>query len=211
MDRTRPATKTPIEWEAPAGARADWLMGAGATRAERGLIWAGALIGVAFVLSQWAVGQPGGWAWWQYVVAGVIAFDLVGGAVSNAAGSTKRQYFGPLSGPPTGIARLARDPVAFAALHVYPFLIVALFPGGTWAWAAATYAAMLLSVVLVDRIVPRYLQRPVAMLLFCVAVLASAIAASTPPGWGWFVVVYLAKLVLAHAVREEPYRPAPGT
>jgi hypothetical protein len=211
MNRARPLTSTIIEWDAPAGAKADWLMGAGATRAEQGLIWAASLIGVGFVAAQCALGLPGGWQWWQYLVAAVVAFDLVGGAVSNAASSTKRQYFGPLATPPTGLARIARSPVGFAALHVYPFLIVALFPGGTLAWAVGAYAAMLLSVVLVDRVVPQYLQRPVAMLLFSAAMLVSALSDWAPPGWAWFVIVYLSKLVLAHAVKEEPYRPAPGT
>ncbi len=48
------------------------------------------------------------------------------------------------------------------------------------------------------------------MLLFVGAVVGLAFMAS-PPGWAWLRAVFLAKLLLAHAVREEPYRPAPGS
>lgn len=30
---------------------------------------------------------------------------------------------------------------------------------------------------------------------------------AAPEGWAWFVPVFVAKLVVGHAVREEPYRP----
>ena len=201
---------TVIEWTAPDKARADWLMGAGATRAERAVIWAGSFVGSALVLFMYFRTEPGEWALWQYVLAGLLAWDLFGGAVSNAASSTKRQYFGPDFAQAGGIGRIVRAPVIFTALHVYPFIVVALFPGGSWAWAVAMYVGAVASAVVVDRVVPPYLQRPVAMLAF-VTVLLLSLYLTAPPGWAWFPAVYLAKLVLAHAVREEPYRPAPGT
>lgn len=200
-----------IEWSVPPGAKQDWLVGAGATRGERTLVWLGSLAGLALIIWQWVTGNPGGWMWWQHLVAAVVAADLVGGAVSNAASSTKRQYCQPVPTDSRPLIRLLRSPVGFASLHVYPFLIVALFPEVSWVWATITYVAMLASVVVVDRLVPGYLQRPTAMLLFVAIVLASSAVDATPPGWGWFPVVYLAKLLLAHAVREVPYRPAPGT
>lgn len=204
------STGTVIAWAVPAGARADWLMGAGATRAERAVIWAGSLVGVGVVAVMGVRGDPGGWAWWQYVLAALLALDLFGGAVSNAANSTKRQYYGPDFAQAGGIGRIVRAPVVFTSLHVYPFLIVALFPGGSWAWAATMYGIAVAGAVIVDRLVPRYLQRPVAMLVFILALLVPLFL-HAPPGWAWFPVVYLAKLVLAHAVREEPYRPAVDT
>lgn len=199
-----------IEWSVPTGARADWLMGAGATRPERAAIWAGSLVGIALVAIMYVQGEPGTWAVWQYLVAGLIAWDLFGGAVSNAASSTKRQYFGPDFAEAGRIGRIVRSPVLFTALHVYPFFVVALYPGGSWIWAAALYLGAVAGAGVVDRLVPQYLQRPAAMLVF-VVVLLPPVSWAAPPGWEWFPVVYLAKLVLAHAVREEPYRPAPGT
>lgn len=201
---------TAIEWSAPPGARSDWLMGAGATRAERVVIWVGSLVGVALVAAMYVRGEPGDWAAWQYVLAALVACDLFGGAVSNAANSTKRQYFGPDFAHPTGIHRIARQPVAFTALHVYPFVIVGLFPGGSWTWAIVMYGIVLVSAVVLDGVVADYLQRPVAMLIFISAVVLSLYLVA-PPGWAWFPIIFTAKLVLAHAVREEPYRPKAGT
>lgn len=201
---------TVIEWRIPSGAAPNWLMGAASTRAERALIWAGSGFGVAWVLAQWVWGVPGSWSTWQYLLAAIIAFDLFGGAVSNAASSTKRQYFGPDSADTPGLARVLRRPVLFTALHVYPFIIMALYPGGSWRWAFAVYFGTLGSVVVVDSTTPCYLQRPTAMLLFCVVFVVTS-SLMGPPGWGWFVAVFLAKLLLAHSVREEPYRPNRGT
>lgn len=201
---------TVIDWSVPEGARPDWLMGAGATSAERAVSSLAGLVGIVFIGVLWVLGEPGGWAWWQYLVAAVLAADLVGGAVSNAASSTKRQYFGSESTATRGLQRILREPLAFTALHVYPFVIVALYPGGTWLWAAVVYGGTVLGVLVADRLVPTYMQRPVAMLAFS-AVFLLSLGLQAPPGWEWFTVVYLAKLLLAHCVREEPYRPRMGT
>ncbi|CAB4555359.1 unannotated protein [freshwater metagenome] len=199
-----------IEWNAPDGARANWLRGAGATRAELTIMWAGALVGIGYVAVMYARSDPGDWSWWQYALAAFLAWDLVGGAVSNASNSTKRQYFGAGFAHVGGAARIIRAPIAFTALHLHPFLIVALYPHGTWGWAIGMYVGAVVGAVLVDRVVPQYLQRPAAMLVFCTVMLWSR-SWTAPPGWEWFAAIFLAKLILAHAVREEPYRPAPGT
>lgn len=198
-----------IAWKVPQNARPDWLIGAGATRAERAVAWVGSLVGVALVVAMFMRGEPGGWTWWQYLLAALLAWDLFGGAVANAASSTKRQYFGPDFADAGGVTRIVRAPIAFTALHIYPFIIVALFPGGSWTWAITMYVIAVGGALIVDRVVPRYLQRPVAMLIF-VSALSFSLLLVAPPGWAWFPVVYLAKLLLAHAVREEPYRPNPG-
>jgi hypothetical protein len=62
-------------------------------------------------------------------------------------------------------------------------------------------------VTLLDQWCPVYLQRPVAMLVLVAAVVGNALV-SAPEGWAWFIPVLMAKLVVGHAVREEPYRPA---
>jgi hypothetical protein len=45
-----------------------------------------------------------------------------------------------------------------------------------------------------------------AMFVFTGAMLLQSVI-SAPAGWALFVPVFLAKLVLAHAVREGSYRP----
>lgn len=195
----------PVSWVVPGG-KQDWLVGTGATRAERTLMWAASLGGVALYGWAWTTDQYQ-WGWWQYLLAMVVAADLFGGAVANATNSAKRQYFGPLSPDAGPAGRLVHRQLLFAAMHVYPFLVVGLFPGGTWIWAIVVYGGMLASVTLLDRWCPVYLQRPVAVLILVAAIVGNALVAA-PEGWAWFIPVFVAKLVVGHAVREEPYRPA---
>jgi len=103
----------PTSWEVPGG-KQDWLVGTGATRAERTLMWAASLGGVALYGWAWATDQYQ-WRWWQYLLAMVVAADLFGGAVANATNSAKRQYFGPLS--PDAVARVRSAPIA--RLHAW--------------------------------------------------------------------------------------------
>lgn len=200
----RPAHGAPgfvVDWRVPAG-RADWLVGAGATRGERvtvGLATAAGLVGV--------VGSAGAWTWWQWALVLVLAVDVLGGVTANALGSAKRQYHGPSGAPGSRGGRLLRSTPVFTAAHVHPFLVALLLPGAGWGWAAFWYAGCLGSVLLV-RAVPLHLQRPAAFgALATLLVAAPAVAA--PDGLAWFGPVLALKLVAAHAVREEPYRPAP--
>ncbi len=206
LDRPEPV----IDWRIPAGASDDWLYGAGATRAERGLVNAAAAIGVA-LFAWYGITDRYGWAWWQVVLGAVLAIDLFGGAVANALGAAKRQYFGAPRASEGRSARLLRSPIAFAAFHLHPFLVTWVYgvDAVAWWWAGGQYAAAVVGSLLVEA-VPPYLARPGAMLLFLGAIVALGFVPA-PPGWAWLPVVFLAKLLLAHAVREEPYRPAPGT
>lgn len=195
---------THVDWTVPKGAPSS-LFGAGALREEKALALTTAVVGTGAVLVH--AGVTGvGWTSWQYVLAAVIALDLLGGVVANGLNSAKRAHFA--SQHPagrSGAARLTRRPVLFAALHLQPVAVGLLFPGaGVW-WGTAWYLAVLASVVAV-RLAPLYLQRPVALGLCVAAVLASAML-HAPAGFAWLPVVMVLKLPLAHAVQEEPYRP----
>jgi hypothetical protein len=200
------ATSFAIDNRLPVGARADWLIGAGATPAEKVLMYGTAVAGAALVWFLWQREGVTGWSWWQVGLALLFALDLFGGAMSNAASSTKRQYQAPLPPRASPLARLAHSPMGFSALHIYPFVVVALYPGGSLWWAIGWYAAMLVAVYLLTYVTPGYLQRPAAMTIFVVSV-PIALAFESPPGWAWLPFVFTAKLVLGHAVHEEAYRP----
>ncbi len=204
MDQRPKREHFAIDGALPVGVRANWLTGAGATRAELTLVYASAVAGAALVWWFFQRAQP--WAVWQELLALAITADLFGGAVANALSSTKRQYQAPLLAGAKPWVHLVRNPVWFTALHVYPLIAVGLYPGGSWWWGIGWYAATLLSVILVARIVPGYLQRPAAMAIFVIAI-PIAIEFPGPAGWSWLPPVLLAKLLLAHAVHEEPYRP----
>lgn len=200
-----PRTPSAIDWTPP-DAPPDGLYGSGARREEKALVLATAGVGTAAVLASVHLGSPGAWAAWQYLVAAVVAFDLLGGVVANGLNTAKRDHFGPEA--PSGATRtgrLLRRPVLFAALHVQPVAVGLLFPGADPWWGPAWYAATLAAVVAVRR-APLYLQRPVA-LAACVGVAVLGPLATAPTGFAWLPVVMVLKLALAHAVQEEPYRP----
>ncbi len=192
-----------VSWRMPAG-RPDWLMGTGVTAVERGLVWAAAVAGLG-VVALVALAKGVVWSWAQWLLVAVVVLDVVGGVAANALGSAKRFYHSP---PPAGAGRLRRllhHPVGFTAAHLHPFVLAALLPGGTWAWATGWYLGCLLAVVAVGRI-PIHLARPLASALVALLVLAAPLL-TAPDGLGWFGPVLALKLVLSHAVREEPYRP----
>ena len=193
-----------IQDDIPLGARPNWLTGAGATRAERALVYASAVAGVAIVWWFFQRSEP--WAAWQVAIAVLITADLFGGAVANALSSTKRQYQAPLTTKVRPWVHLVRNPTWFTALHLYPVIVVALYPGGTWVWGIGWYVAVVVSVFVVAQLAPGYLQRPTAMAIFALAI-PFALAMPGPPGWSWLPPILLAKLLLAHAVHEESYRP----
>jgi hypothetical protein len=54
---------------------------------------------------------------------------------------------------------------------------------------------------------PLYLRRPLAFGLLAFSFLLNTYALEPTPGLEWFVPFLLLKLVVAHLLREEPYRP----
>ncbi len=201
----RPAPGAPafvVDWQVPAG-EANWLTGAGTTRGERATVWVGTVLGVAAVA--WLA--PEGWTWWQWTSVVVLAVDLLGGVVANALATAKRQYHGrPAAQVPRPSARLLRNSTVFAAAHLHPFVVALVLPDGSWRWAAFWYVGCVVPVLVVQR-VPLHLQRPVAFAAVAVLLVAQPVVAA-PAGLAWFGPVLAVKLVAAHAVREEPYRPA---
>jgi hypothetical protein len=192
----------PVDWVVPPGPR-DWLLGTGATRGERVVVWATTALCVAALV----VTVPASWSWLAWLVVLLVTLDVTGGVAANALGSAKRLYHAPLDPPVTRLDRVLHDHLAFTAMHVHPFVLAVAVPDASWVWALWWYLVPLGGVVLV-RSVPVYLQRPVALGVAAVALVAAPLV-DAPEGLAWFGPVMVLKLVVAHAVREEPYRPAP--
>jgi hypothetical protein len=202
MANFRQAVK--VDWTLPGG-RPDWLLGTGAVPAERLLVWVAAGLAAGAAVAVAAV-QDVAWSWWQWLFLLVLTVDVAGGVPANALGSAKRFYHSPV---PAGLRlpqRVVRSHVGFAALHVHPFLLAALYPDAPWAWATAWYVLSLAGTAAVIS-VPLYLRRPLAAAVVTVALIAAPLL-DAPTGLTWFGPVLVLKLVAAHAVREEPYRPA---
>lgn len=193
----------PTEWAIPAG-RSDWLLGTGATRTERALVWTLAIAGMSIAIAMLASETPR-WSWWQWLLVVALLLDVFGGVPANGLGTAKRLYHSPSPPGASAAHRLLRHPVGFAALHLHPFLLAAAFADVPWTWAWFWYSASLLGSAVVVAL-PAYLQRPTGLSVVAFSVLVAALL-PMPLLW-WVGPLLVLKLVLAHAVVEEPYRPA---
>ena len=181
------------------GERPDWLYGTGVTPVEKGVVWLTVVAALPLVV---LVQQRSGvdWQWWHWLLVVGLAADVVGGVVANSLASAKRLYHQAPQTRPSVVERVLRNHLAFAALHVHPFLVVAVFPGAEWGWAAGWYVAALVGVALV-LVVPLQLKRPAGMGIATLAVVV-ATTADGPGGLTWLGPVLVLKLVAAHAVPE---------
>ena len=176
----------------------DRLIGPGATVAESMLTACWAMLCASAVVG-YALLADLGWSPLQLAVAALIALDVGGGVSDNASNSAKRWFHRPGQGP--------KQHLLFVLAHVHPFVLALLFSGFGWGAAAALYTYLLAASVVVSVLVPLYLKRPVAFVFYCVAVLIGLYVLSLPPGLEWFVPLFFLKLLLAHLLPEEAYRP----
>lgn len=195
-----------IDWRVPATGL-DALFGDGATRAEKTLPSLTGLAAIAVLAGYAAITGALDWSWWQYLVAAILVFDLVGGVAANALNSAKRFQHADRITAPRRTASLVRNHVLFTAIHVQPIVIAVVFPGTGWWWGVLWYAVTLGLVVVIPRM-PLYLRRPVALSAVALVAMVASVTPH-PDGFGWLPTILIAKLVLG-AVREEPYRPTPG-
>ncbi|WP_462323105.1 hypothetical protein [Halochromatium sp.] len=92
----KPRQQPPIDWYVPqprtglAGAL-DKFIGPGATTAELLLQILAPLV-AALAAPLYAALSGEDWSWFQYLLCAVLAFDMVGGVVTNATSSAKRWY-----------------------------------------------------------------------------------------------------------------------
>ena len=194
-----------IDWALPPGPT-DWLMGTGVTRPERRVVLASTAVAAAALVAV-AARQDVSWTWWQWVLAVALVVDVAGGVPANALSTAKRLYHrDPAPGLPAA-HRLARHHVTFAAVHVHVLVVALAFPDATPTWALWWYALPVAGTAVVVA-APLHLHRPLAAGTVTAAVIAAPLL-DAPAGLAWLGPVLALKLVASHAVREEPYRPAP--
>jgi hypothetical protein len=155
-------------------------------------------------LAAWEKALP--WTVWQYVIAGLIALDVLGGVVANALNSCKRFYHAPLQAEETGLMALVKNHYVFAALHVQPLIVGLIFGNLNWVHGLGWYTILLVASVLVLQL-PLYLQRPFAFGMIMFAILLNSYIIPPIPGFEWLIPALFLKIVYGHLVREEPYRP----
>lgn len=180
------------------------LVGTGATATERALGYGSAAVLTLVILGADVLrADPVAQAGWQVALLALFAFDIAGGAVANMLNSCKRLYHSPPRPEDGAILRALKNPRLFTALHVHPLLIVWAF-GGSLAHAAIWYLLLQVAVwgVLAA---PLYLRRALATAVSMLAIISAPLAWPLGTGLDWVVPALFVKLVLAHAVREEPY------
>lgn len=190
-----------IQWEYPAPRSGFWgefdrFMGPGITRAE---LWGGLAFIVVGIVLQILYARTLDWTVLQWIVALVLVADLVGGVWTNATSTAKRWYHRQDQG--------FRQHLIFIAVHAVQLLLVVLFfRPDDWGFFSIAYGYLLIMAILILR-TPLYLQRPVALMALCGAFLINAYILTPTLGLEWFLPVFYLKLLVAHLLREEPYRP----
>lgn len=145
------------------------------------------------------------WSLVQLVVASALALDMVGGVLTNSLGSMKRYLHTTQSLELSWLAKLVGGKFLFPAIHFQIFAVPLCFDV-TWSYALFWYGFMMISIVFIHML-PQYIHRSIALLIVILSIMLSQIAFVGPAGLEWLASIYIIKLVLSHAVREEPYRP----
>lgn len=176
----------------------DRFIGPGATRAETILILAASVAGVVAMVVAAVLTEPG-WDGLQYVLAGLLAFDVVGGVVANGSASTKRWYQRNETRP--------AHRYGFVAMHAGHLALATFVFDLGWLWLGANAAALLVFGAIIAW-TGRHLQRPVGMLLAFVWITGSLMLFPVSMLAAWVIPALAIKLLLGHLVEEEPYYPA---
>jgi hypothetical protein len=198
-----PAAHDAVDWAPPAprdGLAGAWdrFIGPGATPAEQWLQVAVPLGLTAALVVYWRQ-LPVGWSSLQYTVAAVLAFDVLGGIVTNATSSAKRWYHRPQAPP--------RQHLAFVAAHGIHLLAAAAVFDAYGARSMVAAYGVLLAAAVVIAVTPLYLRRPAGFGLYAATGLVSLHAFAPPPGMEWFLPLFYLKLLLGHMLAEAPFRP----
>lgn len=186
------------------GGAPDFMAGTGATLAEQVLGYIAALMGAGLYVYFYFTGQFD-WVWWQYALAGFLAFDVVGGVVANALNSCKRFYHTPARAEELPVARWLKNHLFFSSFHVHTLLVAWLFGSGDLWYGVFWYFFLLIGTFIVTR-TELYLQRPLSFLLIMLTLLLNLYVITPVAGFEWLVPAMMIKILYAHNVREEPYR-----
>lgn len=192
-----------ISWKIPPKRKGiagiiDNFVGPGATWAELWIQFGCAVIaGLGAALYAGAM-QPK-WGILHLFVVGGFAFDLMGGVITNATSSAKRWYHRQGIGHKTHLG--------FAGLHLLHIALFAwLFLDGSFAFFYQAGSLLIIFILLVQ-FSPMYLQRPIAFSCYALSLIFFIYGTTPVVGIEWFLPIFYLKVVVSHAVKEEPYRP----
>lgn len=192
--------QTPITPSLPPGLRSQLarFTGPDATPAELLLQFLPA-IAAAIVAPAYAMTLPTQWTGLQLGIISILGLDMIGGVLTNATSAAKRWYHRPGQG--------WQQHLTFVALHILHIGLVALlFRGGDWLFFCGVSGYLLVASSLILGS-PLYLQRPIAMGLYGLALLGDRYFFAPTPGLEWFLPLFFLKLLVSHLLSETPYHP----
>ncbi|MEL6930546.1 MAG: hypothetical protein AAFO95_18210 [Cyanobacteria bacterium J06600_6] len=139
---------------------------------------------------------------WTYLQLGLISFfgfDLLGGVLTNATSSAKRWFHRE--------GQTWQNHLVFVSIHlVHIFLVALLFRNSDWSFFAIVSGYLMASSIAILR-VPLYLQRPIALGIYSLALLGNLYLFDPTPGLEWFLPLFFLKLLVSHLLDETPYQP----
>jgi len=194
-----------IDWNVPTARSGFWgvidkLIGPGATKAEKNLqLYIPFGSGILLVVYAYIVQY--GWSWSQYLIAGLLTVDIIGGIITNATSSAKRWFHREGQGFKQHMSFILTH---FTQLSLFSYA----FMGFDLLWIAMAGGFMVLACVVILQ-TPLYLQRPVALMLYSLSMVLTINCFAAPQGLEWFLPLFYLKLLISHVLREEPYRPEP--
>ncbi|MFC2149790.1 hypothetical protein ACFLQ8_03715 [Candidatus Auribacterota bacterium] len=169
----------------------DRLFGPGAGDLEIALPILVALF-VSIMLLRFAGLRHFHWVFVQYVVAFLITFDTVGGAITLAMPAAKKWYHRP-----------ERKPVSyflFNCAHIHPFIIAWVFvPEMQWIYPVTIYAYLVLTTLFLLK-TPPALKGGLAVLFIVFGCFINIYMVLPPLGFVWFVPVFYLKLLYGNLV-----------
>lgn len=193
---------TCVSWDYPAP-RSGWaglidrFIGPGATQAELRLQLLPAVM-AAFAAPLYAMTVSHSWTSLQLGLMAFLGFDCVGGILTNATATAKRWYHRPEQG--------WRQHLAFVGMHIVQISLVALlFRESDWIFLAIVSGYLIIASIAI-LFSPLYLQRPIALGLYGVALLGDRYLLSPTLGLEWFLPFLMLKLLVSHLLKEAPYR-----
>lgn len=172
----------------------DRFVGPGMTAGETSLVIAAAVIGTLAAALHLALS---GSTVLQILIGGLIAFDVIGGAVCNCTDTTKRWYH--RSG------QTFADQFGFVALHVLHIALIAVIfrgDGVDFVYAGLASAWLLVSAY-ATMASPSLLKNPVAVSCYLIALAMMFYVLGPTSGMEWFLPALFVKLLIGHAVPPE--------
>ncbi len=193
--------KRESNWEYPEpreGIAGQWdkFIGPGATAGEQLIALIPASL-AALAIVVYAFVKDFNWTIFQYSIAFLLTFDMIGGVLTNATSAAKRWYHRE------GETRAKH--LGFIAIHIFQIVLVSwLFRDFDLQYIIGVFLYLMLSAAIVTQ-VPLRIQRSAALLLVCGSIVLSLYIYSPTSGFEWFIPVLFIKLLVSHLTIEEPY------